>query len=240
MSRPARCRRPLLRYIEPSRLPGAQILSEFYHLRRTAIKDLAAYIGFLTGFIGAAPFAWELLSDQLASGSFVRGLWYFFGIVIAAGIFTGTAGLGIGYAAGILWEQLHRHRRARGKSQSTSEITSPSESKVVSESVPRLQLVSMESPDLPVIDGRVVRSVQFRAQSIELDFGGIRIGLNGSPVIVCRGQRARYPDAGSRDALCALIGDRVESVRSTAPDRVEIVFQSGCELVTLRNSVAVA
>jgi hypothetical protein len=50
----------------------------------------------------------------------VRGLWYFFGIVVAAGIFTGTAGLGIGYAAGIVWEQIHRHRR-RGRLKAQTE-----------------------------------------------------------------------------------------------------------------------
>jgi hypothetical protein len=43
----------------------------------------------------------------------VRGLWYFFGIVIAAGIFTGIAGLGIGHVAGIVWEQIHRHLRGK-------------------------------------------------------------------------------------------------------------------------------
>ena len=58
--------------------------SEYYHLRRTAIKDLAAYCGFLLGFLGSAPFAWQLLVDQLDAGSFARGLWYFFGIVTAA------------------------------------------------------------------------------------------------------------------------------------------------------------
>lgn len=87
------------------------MLSEFYHLRRTAIKDVCAYLGFLAGFIGAAPFAWNLLGDQLASGAFVKGLWYFFGIVVAAGIFTGIIGLGLGVVGGILWEHVHRYRR---------------------------------------------------------------------------------------------------------------------------------
>jgi hypothetical protein len=221
---------------------GGSILSEFYHLRRTAIKDLAAYIGFLTGFIGAAPFAWNLLSDQLASGSFVRGLWYFFGIVIAAGIFTGTAGLGLGYACGILWEQLHRGRRARIKSGTagTEPIAPGSRDMLPVPAQPRLQLVSVESPELPIIDGRVLRSVSFRAQSIELDFGGIRLALSGNPVAVCRGTRSRFPDPGSRDALCSLIGDRVELVRIPASDRIEIRFNSGCELVTIRSAVAVA
>ena len=221
---------------------ASKIISEFYHLRRNAIKDLAAYIGFLAGFIGAAPFAWGLLSDQLASGSFVRGLWYFFGIVVAAGIFAGTAGLGLGYAGGILWEQLHRHRRrenARAKASSDEQLRAEPVA-VPSPIQPRLKLVSVESADLPMIDGRVMRSVQFRSQSIELDFGGIRLTLMGNPVTVCKGQRFRYPDPGARDALCSLIGDTVASVRASSADRVDVVFDSGCELVMLRSSVAVA
>jgi hypothetical protein len=221
------------------------IISEFYQLRRTAIKDLAAYIGFLAGFIGAAPFAWSLLSDQLASGSFVKGLWYFFAIVVAAGMFTGTAGLGIGYAGGILWEQLHRHRRRerlKGKTSPAGEDDKASDQVTLAPSPvqPRLQLVSVESPQLPMMDGRVLRSVQFRSESVELDFGGIRLAVRGNPVAVCGGQRSRFPDAGARDALCSLIGDRVQGVRSPSADRVEVVFVSGCELVMPRSSVAVA
>ena len=44
---------------------SALMQSEYYHLRRTAIKDLAAYCGFLLGFLGSAPLAWELLASQL-------------------------------------------------------------------------------------------------------------------------------------------------------------------------------
>jgi len=221
------------------------IISEFYQLRRTAIKDLAAYMGFLAGFIGAAPFAWSLLSDQLASGSFVKGLWYFFAIVVAAGLFTGTAGLGLGYAGGILWEQLHRHRRReRLKSRaSPGDATDGVSGEVALTPLPvqpRLQLVSVESAQLPMIDGRVLRSVQFRSESVDLDFGGIRLAVRGNPVAVCAGQRSRFPDVGSRDALCSLIGDRVQGVRSASADRVEVVFVSGCEIVMQRSSVAVA
>ncbi len=88
------------------------MISEFYQLRRTAIKDIAAYLGFLVGFIGSAPFAWGLLALQLDAGRFARGLWYFFGIVTTAGIFAGIAGLGVGIAAGLVWEQIHRYRRS--------------------------------------------------------------------------------------------------------------------------------
>ena len=214
-------------------------------MRRTAIKDLASYIGFLAGFIGTAPFAWGLLSEQLASGSFVRGLWYFFGIVVAAGIFAGTAGLGLGYVGGILWEQSHRQRRrkkieANARADARFPSVTPSDSFIPTPVQPRLQLVSVESSDLPIIDGRVLRSVQFRAQSMELDLGGIRLSLTGNPAIVCRGQRFRYPEPGARDALCSLIGDRVHSVRAPSSDRVDVLFDSGCELVMLRSAIAVA
>jgi hypothetical protein len=76
------------------------MISEFYQLRRTAIKDIAAYLGFLIGFIGSAPFAWGLLAVQLDAGRFARGLWYFFGIVTMGGVFAGIAGMGLGVAAG--------------------------------------------------------------------------------------------------------------------------------------------
>ena len=164
---------------------------------------------------------------------------------MAAGIFAGTAGLGLGYVGGILWEQSHRRRR-RKKLEEKARTEVPLVSVAVSESFvptpvqPRLQLVSVESSALPIIDGRVLRSVQFRAQSMELDLGGIRLSVTGNPAIVCRGQRFRYPEPGARDALCSLIGDRVHSVRAASTDRVEVLFDSGCELMMLRSGVAVA
>ena len=224
----------------PARRP---ILSEFYHLRRTAIKDVAAYVGFLAGFIGAAPFAWGLLSDQLASGSFVRGLWYFFGIVIAAGIFSGIAGLGCGYVGGVIWEQIHRHRRreilrTKALAEASAPVPSPDVIPVANDG-PRLQLVTEELPVMPPIDGRQLSSVLFDLKSIKLDFAGVRIEVSGNPQMLCGGQRFRYPDSGSRDALCSLIGDRVLAVGSAA-DRFEIRFISGADLMIHRNSIAVA
>ncbi|HVF38372.1 MAG TPA: GNAT family N-acetyltransferase [Gemmatimonadaceae bacterium] len=88
-------------------------MSEFYQLRRMAIKDLSAYCGFLVGFLGSAPFAWRLLASQLEAGDFAAGLWYFFGIVSAAGLFGGTAGLVLGFIIGWTWEHFHQRRRAR-------------------------------------------------------------------------------------------------------------------------------
>ena len=184
------------------------------------------------------------MSDQLASGAFVKGLWYFFGIVVAAGIFTGIAGLGVGYVAGVLWEQIHRHRRSEKiklKASADAQVTKPGQlPSPIPQPLPRLHLVSVESPDLPVIDGRILNSVQFQSSAIALDLGGIRVRITGNPVTVARGLRFRFPEPGSRDALCSLIGDRIQSVRTPAADRIELVFESGCELLIPRSAIAVA
>ncbi len=227
------------------RPPGGPILSEFYQLRRTTIKDLSAYVGFLTGFIGAAPFAWNLLSDQLASGAFVRGLWYFFGIVVAAGIFAGIAGLGLGYVGGVLWEHFHRHRRReklKAKAQAESNPADTVAASKTSDSVdaPRLQLVSLDSPEVPDLNGRTLVSVRFHTGGIQLDLSGMRLDVRGNPLIITGLQRVRYPDAGSRDALCSLIGDRIDAVRAPSAERIEIHFASGCEVVIPRSAMAVA
>ena len=184
-----------------------------------------------------------MLSDQLESDAFVKGLWYFFGIVVAAGIFTGIAGLGVGYVGGVLWEQLHRHRRVEKlKRKAIAESDTATHAAPASQdaAAPRLKLVPVDAPDFPSIDGRVLHSVQFHAAAVILDIGGIRVRLSGNPVTVCRGQRFRFPEPGSRDAICSLIGDRVHAVRAPTIERLELVFESGCEIVILRNGIAVA
>jgi hypothetical protein len=146
------------------------MISEFYMLRRTAIKDIAAYLGFLAGFIGSAPFAWGLLAQQLEAGRFARGLWYFFGIVTAGGIFAGVAGLGIGIAAGMLWEIVHRHRRGL-KGMSVAGRVDAVVPRVVNSEIPsirpdapaRLQLVPQTpaSPQ-PAMDFKALKTASLR------------------------------------------------------------------------------
>ena len=227
--------------------------SEYYHLRRTAIKDLAAYCGFLLGFLGSAPFAWEQLADQLDVGSFARGLWYFFGIVIAAGIFAGIAGLGIGFVIGLSWEQIHRFRRNKHAKQkakldamkNVTALDPPTHPARFAESIrdaaagPQLRLVTPAEP-FPDLTGRRVSSVRFLVRAIEIDFGGLIVEVSGNPIVTAGPKRFRYPESGSRDALCALIGTRVERMRFTQGDRTEIRFDSGWELAIARSAIAVA
>jgi len=230
--------------------------SEYYQLRRTAIKDLAAYCGFLLGFLGSAPFAWELLASQLDAGNFARGLWYFFGMVIAAGIFAGIAGLGIGFVVGLSWEQFHRFRRQeRAKKKAAAEsanlaresslppdqggATVPAAIVPGSEAAPRLRLVSSATP-FPDLTGRRLNSVRFLTGNLEFDFGGVVVEVSGNPVVSAGSKRFRYPESGARDALCALIGERVERMRFSPGDRAEIRFYTGWELAIPRSSSAVA
>jgi len=204
-------------------------------------------MGFLAGFIGSAPFAWGLLASQLESGTFVRGLWYFFGIVTAAGIFCGIAGLGIGYTCGLLWEQFHRHRRqerlkrkAVVEASSNSEPESPAALSMRPDEPPRLHLVGAPSTPLPDLAGRRLRSVTFREGRVELDFGALRVEIGVSATVSCGAQKTRFPEAGSHDAICSLIGAHVERIRLVAGDRVEISCDNGCDITVLRSGLAVA
>lgn len=227
--------------------------SEYYQLRRTAIKDLAAYCGFLLGFLGSAPLAWELLAGQLDAGNFARGLWYFFGIVTGAGIFAGIGGLGVGFVVGLSWEQVHRfRRRKRAKKNAQLEAlrlsqvppmheegSAPRPVAIDSSGAPRLRLVSHPAA-FPDVTGRRLVSVRFLKRAVEIDFGGLVVEISGNPIVTAGSQRFRYPDGGSRDALCALIGTRVERMRSVAGDRTEIRFDTGWELAISRSNTAVA
>ncbi len=218
------------------------MISEFYQLRRTAIKDIAAYLGFLVGFIGSAPFAWGLLAVQLDAGRFARGLWYFVGIVTTAGIFAGIAGLGVGIAAGLLWEQIHRYRRSRrapaAPLSAQQNLAAPAESGNVAVGGPRLQLVTVDPPKLPNLVGRIVASVRFAPSTVELDFGGMRVAVADAVTVVCGASRLTYPASGSRDAICNSIGARVVNVRTAGGDRFEVELDNGCALSFPRQVLA--
>lgn len=178
----------------------------------------------------------------------MRGLWFFFGIVIAVGIFSGIAGLGLGYVGGLLWEQFHRHQRSeRSKQKEIVEAStikadepSPPPSIRLDDQPPRLQLVGGSSAPLPNIAGRRLRSVRFLEDTVELDFGAVRVGLGANAIVSCGTQKNRYPEPGSRDAICALIGARVDRIRLVSGNRVEISYDNGSDLTVLLSGLAVA
>ena len=209
------------------------MISEYYSLRRTSIKDLAAYCGFLVGFLGAAPLAWPRLTAEIDRGNFVLGLWYFFGIVAVAAVSTGLVGLGVGFVIGSLWERYHRYRRAlSGRNNPTApeaiSTTAPANEP------PRLQLVGAERRQGPDLVGRRLDSVRFFAHTVEFEFGGLVIGVSGDASIVASATRIAYPEAGSRDAFCRVIGSRVDEMRRNPSGDVELDLDSGWGLLLPR------
>jgi len=209
------------------------MISEYYALRRTSIKDLAAYCGFLVGFLGAAPLAWPRLTAEIDRGNFVLGLWYFFGIVAIAAVCAGLLGLGVGFVIGSLWERYHRYRRAR-RSRNNPRAPEVISTTVPSNEPPRLQLVGVERRQGPDLTGRRLDSVRFFAHTVEFEFGGLIIGVSGDAAIVAGGTRIAYPEAGSRDAFCRVIGSRVEEMRRNPAGDVELDLDSGWGLVLPR------
>lgn len=222
------------------------MISEFYKLRRTAIKDIASYLAFLAGFIGAAPFAWSLLAAQLETGSFATGLWYFFAIVIAAGMFAGVIGLGIGSVVGLTWELFHRSRRRNQVVQKEPDPLSKPRAanppaRVTREDQPaKLQLVTSTLAPLPDLTGKRLISVRFFENTAELEFGTVRIGIGVGTAVTSSIGRTRYPDSGSHSALCSLIGVRVVNVRAIPADKIEISYETGFVITVARSSLLVA
>lgn len=79
--------------------------------------------------------------------------------------------------------------------------------------------------------GETVDQICFPADYVELRFGGPILRLLLHPVSVRHAeQQWDFPAAGSRDALCSMIGDVVSSVDRTATD-LTVVFGNGATLL---------
>ena len=66
-----------------------------------------------------------------------------------------------------------------------------------------------------------VNAVSFVMDYVEFHFNGPILRALSNPVVEYQGHRVRFPDAGSRDALCSLIGSDVASVNVRPDDRVD-------------------
>ena len=171
-------------------------------------------------------------------GNFSRGLWYFVLFVATAGVLAGIAGLGIGFILGWVWEQLHRRRRSMrlksgtmGKVVETGQTDASIEGIATAPKQPRLRLVSMDKSSTSHVVGSRLTSVKFREKTVELDFSGVVIETEGQPVVSAGPLRYRYPDEGSRDALCRLIGATVRRMRISESKEVQLTLDDGSELI---------
>jgi hypothetical protein len=103
-----------------------------------------------------------------------------------------------------------------------------------------LQLIAPAAAPLPNLAGRRISAARFTENAVEMDFGGHRISIVGTIVVVSGSTRHVYPDSGSRDALCATIGTRVLSVRALPGDRIEVGLDSAVSLIIPRDSTSAA
>jgi GNAT superfamily N-acetyltransferase len=87
------------------------VLSEFYSLRRTSIKDTTGLLGFVFGWFASAPIAWPYIKAGFDTGDPTKGVFRFILVVFGAGILCGALGLGLGAIGGMVWERMHRRRR---------------------------------------------------------------------------------------------------------------------------------
>lgn len=139
-------------------------------------------------------------------------------------------------AAGLLWEQIHRHRRSLRDASSTQSVAQPATDLGQRAMAPRLQLVAVAPVALPDLNERMLSSVRFGRDVVELDFSGYRLSTAGLVVVAGASSRLSNLEAGWRDALCSAIGSRVQRVRPAPADRFEIQFENGAVVLMPRTA----
>jgi quercetin dioxygenase-like cupin family protein len=95
------------------------------------MADTSAYLGFLVGFLGAAPLAWSALTSSFDEnvGDATMGVARFAGALVVSGLFTGAIGYGLGAAWGFVWEKRHRARNPRAKPEAGADRASETAAK---------------------------------------------------------------------------------------------------------------
>jgi GNAT superfamily N-acetyltransferase len=89
-------------------------MSEFHRTRRHAITDITAFLGFLAGFLIAAPLTFMELKERFETGDLEATLMTFALRVLGTSLLWGIVGLAIGTALAWSWEggyRLYRHYR---------------------------------------------------------------------------------------------------------------------------------
>jgi len=104
---------------------------DFYRPRRGEMADTSAYLGFLVGFLGAAPLAWNALTSSFDEnvGDATMGVARFAGALVVSGLLTGAVGYGLGAAWGFVWEKRHRARNPRAKPEAGADRASETAAK---------------------------------------------------------------------------------------------------------------
>ena len=83
------------------------------------------------------------------------------------------------------------------------------------------------TPDLQFLVGEPLNAVSFVMDYVELHFNGSYLRCLTSPTIARGGKVVRFPEAGSRDALCALIGAEVRAINAAVGEELRVEFSDG-------------
>lgn len=85
--------------------------------------------------------------------------------------------------------------------------------------------------------GESVSAICFVQDYVELHFDGPILRCLIGPVLKSAGFNGMFPENGSRDALCALIGQPVQTLSLDDHEKLEVKFASGTTLVVPLNQV---
>ena len=78
--------------------------------------------------------------------------------------------------------------------------------------------------------GEELNAVSFVMDYVEFHFNGPVLRALTNPTVWIGSVEARFPNPGSRDTLCALIGREVKSVTHTHADGIELTLAGGARL----------
>lgn len=85
----------------------------------------------------------------------------------------------------------------------------------------------MEHEVLQELVGEEVGGICFVRNYVELYFDGPVLRSLARPTLSSKGSSSTFSEPGSRDALCTLIGQKVDQVRVIPGEVIELTFQHG-------------
>jgi len=74
-------------------------------------------------------------------------------------------------------------------------------------------------------------AVSFVQDYVEFHFDGKIVRSLTNPLVRVLDKTCKFPEVGSRDCFCSLIGQTVESVIVEDEDRIELIFTLGARLI---------
>jgi hypothetical protein len=82
--------------------------------------------------------------------------------------------------------------------------------------------VTFDGDNLNCLVGEELNAVSFVLDYVEFHFNGPVLRALSNPIVQSESMRGQFPEPGSRDALCALIGAKIAHVNVRQDDRIEL------------------